>query len=170
MAINFSTTVNNNAIQKYAGIFCQIKTGTEVGQAHYSADTWSDGPEVDIAPSDNNNKILIIGNISISEGAGDVHAALYRDNSLISGALGSSVGNATRSTAGCSVGRDAWDCQTTPIFYLDNPGTTSSVNYKIKAICTNGTFALNHHQHGNQNIDNDNSHISYITAIEVEAS
>ena len=169
MAINFSTTINSIAQQAAASVIYQVKTGIELGQAHYSADTWSDGPEVDITPSNSSNKILIFGSFSMSEGSGDVHATLFRNNSAISGAIGSTVGNATRSTSGCSVGRNAWDCQSTPLFYLDNPGTTSSVNYKIKAICTNGTFALNHHQFGNQNIDNDNSHISYIMAMEVEA-
>ena len=169
MGVNYGTTINSINTQHAAGVIYQIVTGVETGQAHYSADTWSDGPDVSITPSQSSNKVLIIGNISISEGNGDVHAALYRDNSLLAGAIGSTVGNATRSTAGCSVGRNAWDCQTTPIFYLDNPGTTSAVNYKIKAICTNGEFALNHHQFGNQNIDNDNSHISYIMAMEVEA-
>ena len=115
------------------------------------------------------NKILIMGTISIGEGTGgDVHVFLYKDGSVLSGAIGQAVGNNTRSTSGLSCGRSAWDTQTTPVFYMETAGDTSSHTYKITAMATNTSIALNRQQNNNQNMDNDNSHISYITAMEVK--
>ena len=153
-----------------AGHVLQVKGGIESSQVQYSADAVSDGPEVSITPSSTSNKILISGCISIGEGSGgDVHVFLYKDGSVLTDAIGAtSTANATRSTSGLSCGRSAWDTQSTPVFYLDSPNTTSAVTYKIVAMCTNGPIALNRQQNGNENLDNDNSHISYITAMEVK--
>ena len=152
-----------------AGHVLQVKGGIESSQVQYSADAVSDGPEVSITPSSTSNKILISGCISIGEGSGgDVHVFLYKDGSVLSGAIGQAVGGATRSTSGLSCGRSAWDTQTTPVFYMETAGDTSSHTYKITAMATNTPIALNRQQNGNQNMDNDNSHISYITAMEVK--
>ena len=152
-----------------AGHVLQVKGGIESSQVQYSADAVSDGPEVSITPSSTSNKILISGCISIGEGSGgDVHVFLYKDGSVLPGAIGQAVGNNTRSTSGLSCGRSAWDTQTTPVFYMETAGDTSSHTYKITAMATNTSIALNRQQNGNQNMDNDNSHISYITAMEVK--
>ena len=167
-----------NTIQNTSGIstvtnvgkIIQVQYNLENDQVQYSADQFTDGPEVTISPSSASNKIIIMGGITIGEGSGgDVHVFLYKGGSAITGAIGQSVGAATRSTSGVSTGRSAWDTQTTPVFYVDSPSTTSSVTYKITAMATNTPIALNRQQNGNQNHDNDNSHISYITAMEVSA-
>ena len=153
-----------------AGHVIQVQGGIESSQVQYSADAVSDGPEVTIQATSTSNKILIMGTISIGEGSGgDVHVFLYKDGSVLTGASGVvSSANATRSTSGVSCGRSAWDTQTTPVFYMETAGDTSSHTYKIVAMCTNGPIALNRQQNGNENLDNDNSHISYITAMEVK--
>ena len=152
-----------------AGSIIQVQGGIENSQVQYSADQFTDGPEVAIQASSASNKILIMGTISIGEGSGgDVHVFLYKDGSVLSGAIGQAVGNNTRSTSGLSCGRSAWDTQTTPVFYMETAGDTSSHTYKITAMATNTSIALNRQQNGNQNMDNDNSHISYITAMEVK--
>ena len=152
-----------------AGSIIQVKGGIETSQVQYLADQFTDGPEVTITASNASNKILIMGTISIGEGSGgDVHVFLYKDGSALSGAIGQAVGNNTRSTSGLSCGRSAWDTQTTPVFYMETAGDTSSHTYKITAMATNTSIALNRQQNGNQNMDNDNSHISYITAMEVK--
>ena len=152
-----------------AGSIIQVKGGIETSQVQYSADQFTDGPEVTITASNASNKILIMGTISIGEGSGgDVHVFLYKDGSVLPGAIGQAVGNNTRSTSGLSCGRSAWDTQTTPVFYMETAGDTSSHTYKITAMATNTPIALNRQQNGNQNMDNDNSHISYITAMEVK--
>tara|TARA_R100000278_G_scaffold95927_1_gene73279 strand:+ start:952 stop:1548 length:597 start_codon:yes stop_codon:yes gene_type:complete len=153
------------------GKILQVQSGIETSQVQYSADAVSDGPEVSITPSSTSNKILISGCITIGEGSGgDTHLFLYKGGSILTGAIGVvSSANATRSTAGLSTGRGAYDTQTSPIFYIDSPNTTSAVTYKIVAMCTNGPMALNRQQNGNENLDNDNSHISFITAMEIAA-
>ena len=153
-----------------AGHVIQVQSGIEDDQVQYSADQFTSGPEVTIQATSASNKILIMGTITIGEGTGgDVHVFLYKDGSVLSGAIGQAVGGATRSTSGLSCGRSAWDTQTTPVFYVDSPNTTSSVTYKITAMATNTPIALNRQQNGNQNMDNDNSHISYIIAMEISA-
>ena len=152
-----------------AGSVIQVQGGIENGQEQKLADQFTDGPEVAIQASSASNKILIMGTISIGEGSGgDVHVFLYKDGSALSGAIGQAIGGATRSTSGLSCGRSAWDTQTTPVFYMETAGDTSSHTYKIVAMATNTSIALNRQQNGNQNMDNDNSHISYITAMEVK--
>ena len=153
-----------------AGSVIQVHSGIESSQVQYSADAVSDGPEVAIQASSASNKILIMGTISIGEGSGgDVHVFLYKDGSVLTGAIGIvSSANATRSTSGLSCGRNAYDTQTSPVFYMEAAGDTSSHTYKIVAMCTNGPIALNRQQNGNENLDNDNSHISYITAMEIK--
>jgi len=152
-----------------AGSVIQVQGGIENSQEQKLADQFTDGPEVAIQASSASNKILIMGTISIGEGSGgDVHVFLYKDGSALSGAIGQSVGGATRSTSGLSCGRSAWDTQTTPVFYMETAGDTSSHTYKIVAMATNTSIALNRQQNGNENMDNDNSHISYITAMEVK--
>ena len=152
-----------------AGSVIQVQGGIENSQEQKLADQFTDGPEVAIQASSASNKILIMGTITIGEGSGgDVHVFLYKDGSALSGAIGQSVGGATRSTSGLSCGRSAWDTQTTPVFYMETAGDTSSHTYKIVAMATNTSIALNRQQNGNENMDNDNSHISYITAMEVK--
>ena len=152
-----------------AGSVIQVQSGIETSQVQYVADQFTAGPEVTITASNASNKILIMGTISIGEGTGgDVHVFLYKDGSALSGAIGQAVGNNTRSTSGLSCGRSAWDTQTTPVFYMETAGDTSSHTYKITAMATNTSIALNRQQNGNQNMDNDNSHISHITAMEVK--
>jgi len=152
-----------------AGSVIQVQGGIENSQEQKLADQFTDGPEVAIQASSASNKILIMGTITIGEGSGgDVHVFLYKDGSALSGAIGQAIGGATRSTSGLSCGRSAWDTQTTPVFYMETAGDTSSHTYKIVAMATNTSIALNRQQNGNQNMDNDNSHISYITAMEVK--
>ena len=152
-----------------AGHVIQVQSGIEDDQVQYSADQFTSGPEVTIQATSASNKILIMGTITIGEGTGgDVHVFLYKDGSVLSGAIGQAVGNNTRSTSGLSCGRSAWDTQTTPVFYMETAGDTSSHTYKITAMATNTSIALNRQQNGYQNMDNDNSHISYITAMEVK--
>jgi hypothetical protein len=167
-----SAKLSSGAITSSAlpsGSIIQVQGGIENSQEQKLADQFTSGPEVAIQASSASNKILIMGTISIGEGSGgDVHVFLYKDGSVLSGAIGQAVGSATRSTSGLSCGRSAWDTQTTPVFYMETAGDTSSHTYKITAMATNTSIALNRQQNGNENGDNDNSHISYITAMEVK--
>ena len=170
LKVNAITNVAGNADISGVGKVLQVQSGIESSQVQYSPDAVSDGPEVTITPSSASSKIQIMGCISIGEGAsGDVHVFLYKGGSVLTGAIGISVNNATRSTSGLSNGRQAYDTQTSPVFYLDSPNTTSAVTYKIVAMSTNSPIALNRQQNSNQNSDNDNSNISYITAMEISA-
>ena len=170
LRVNTIQNTSGNATITNVGKVIQVQTGINTSHVQYSADQLSDGPDVNITPSSSSNKILIIGNISIGEGSGgDAHVFLYKGGSFLTGAIGTEVNNATRSTSGLSNGRNAWDTQTSPVFYLDSPSTTSQVNYEIRCMCTNGPIALNRQQNGFQNQANDNSHISYIIAMEIAA-
>lgn len=170
LKVNQILNTSGNSDITNVGKIIQVQTGINSSQVQYSPDQISDGPDVNITPSSSSNKILIIGNITIGEGSGgDAHVFLYKDNSVLTGAIGNSVNNATRSTSGLSNGRNAWDTQTSPVFYMDTPNTTSQINYEIRCMCTNGPIALNRQQNGFQNQDNDNSHISYIIAMEISA-
>ena len=170
LRVNTIQNTSGNATITNVGKVIQVQTGINTSHVQYSADQLSDGPDVNITPSSSSNKILIIGNISIGEGSGgDAHVFLYKDNSVLTGARGASSSGATLSTSGISTGRSAWDTQTSPVFYMDSPNTTSQVNYEIRCLCTNGPIALNRQQNGFQSMDNDNSHISYIIAMEISA-
>ena len=170
LRVNTIQNTSGNSTVTNVGKIIQVQSGIENDQIQYSADQFTDGPEVTISPSSTSNKIIIMGGITIGEGSGgDVHVFLYKDGSALSGAIGESHTGNTRSTSGVSTGRSAWDTQTTPVFYVDSPNTTSSVTYKITAMATNTPIALNRQQNGNQNMDNDNSHISYIIAMEISA-
>ena len=170
LKVNQILNTSGNSPITNVGKVIQVQTGINSSQVQYSADQVSDGPDVNITPSSASNKILIMGAIAIGEGSGgDAHVFLYKNNSILTDAIGQSVGGATRSTSGLSNGRNAWDTQSSPVFYLDTPNTTSQINYEIRCMATNTPIALNRQQNGFQNMDNDNSHISYIVAMEISA-
>ena len=153
-----------------AGSVIQVQSGITNAHEEKLANQVTGGPEVAIQASSASNKILIMGTITIGEGSGgDVHVFLYKDGSVLTGATGTTVNNATKSTSGLSCGRSAWDTQTSPVFYMEAAGDTSSHTYKIVAMATNTSIALNRQQNGFQNHANDNSHISHITAMEIKA-
>ena len=85
---------------------------------------------VSITPSDNTNKILVLGHTSVLAPQGTTTALdMYRDSTFI---YRSAIG------VGWGTGNDSGAAS--PIF-LDNPTTTSAITYKLQGLQVSGTTA-----------------------------
>ena len=85
---------------------------------------------VSITPSDNTNKILVLGHTSVLAPQGTTTALdMYRDSTFI---YRSAIG------VGWGTGNDSGAAS--PIF-LDDPQTTSAITYKLQGLQVSGTTA-----------------------------
>ena len=110
-------------------------------------------------------------NVGPTEGGYSAGVTIVRDSTEIF--IGDAAGNRRQVSTFTSIsntgGGTDYNLVNANGQHLDSPNTTSSVTYKITAMATNTPIALNRQQNGNQNMDNDNSHISYIIAMEISA-
>lgn len=92
------------------------------------------GLSLSITPSSTTNKILVIAwvVISTSGGGGDGYVRLVRNSTAI--------GNGNQGYFGQSAGQDYFAGHSKPVTYLDSPGTTSSITYKIQAWGANTSY------------------------------
>ena len=92
------------------------------------------GLSLSITPSSTSSKIYIMAMLHASSDEnydGGAAWRIYRDGSVISGALGNSEGSRTTATAQ-AVSRASWNSKTTSILYLDSPATTSATTYDFR--------------------------------------
>jgi hypothetical protein len=91
---------------------------------------------------------------------------LVRDSTAIG--LGNATGGYTQTTMGNM--RDSYDANSAfcvPMEFLDSPGLTSAITYKVQAFCESGTFRLNGSGNDTSNIIWSTRGISTITVMEI---
>jgi len=107
--------------------------------------TWADfGLSVNITPSSTSSKVLILCKLQVSNGNGyDVKQRLMRNSTPIF--IGDAAGSRPQATSTYLANYDTgYSSLPVSISYLDSPGTTSQVTYKVQgANYTSGTVWLN---------------------------
>jgi len=128
------------------------------------------GLSAQITPSSTSNKILVRANIVASatntNGYGAI--ALYRDGSVISGAVGDAAGSRLQSTTSNPLVNPANYARHLIIEYLDSPASTSALTYQpfVRKGAETVTIVIN--QNGSEaDSANHTRSISTITLIEI---
>jgi hypothetical protein len=127
------------------------------------------GLQVSITPKYSNSKILISGSLIMGTGGTSVGGTLYRNGSVLTGAVGDASGSRPRTTTGESVDSGAW-YGAMAFEYLDDAGTTSTITYNMYVGSHDGrTWSVNRStQNGNNNeLDNQRT-ISTIIVKEIK--
>jgi hypothetical protein len=93
-----------------------------------------------ITPRSTSSKILVVAQVSSGHGTTDRSSApvLYRDGSIVAGAIGGTAGSRSLATSGGGQASNSTQI-TTPIIYLDSPGSTSALVYGVRLL--NGSDA-----------------------------
>tara|TARA_R100000152_G_C6742675_1_gene166424 strand:+ start:360 stop:902 length:543 start_codon:yes stop_codon:yes gene_type:complete len=124
-----------------------------------------------ITPSSNSNKILLFATLTLGlSNDNEVEFAFFKGGSIITGAIGDTASNRTRSHAAGRV-----NATSSPGFvaghYLDSPSTTSATTYSVRLSHQNNgsaTVYLNR-SHSDTDADQDSRMASTLTAMEVVA-
>ena len=146
-------------------VVSSVKTDTASASVSRTSDWVGHGLSVSITPSSASNKILITGQISISEvnaGNSGVNVVLYKDGSALTGATGDASSNRKRATAGDEVDF-GFSATSLPFHYLDTAGGTSSITYQP---ALNTHHSTGHTMYVNRTYD-DTDDASYVRTISI---
>jgi hypothetical protein len=127
-----------------AGSVLQVVSTTKTDTFSTTSSTYNDltGLSATITPQSTGSKILIMYNYesNATETSNQLMSRLMRDSTPI--AVGDSAGSRTPATTGMNGQSTASVMQVNFGQFLDSPGTTSAVTYKIQVRCTvNGQTA-----------------------------
>jgi len=152
-----------------------LNTYTSIASSTYTAT----GLSVSITPKFSTSKILIIGHLNaMNPGQQGFYGALFKNASVLSGAVGSSsqsnaqlngASGGTTIASGGSIGYGAVPYLELPIVvnYLDSPATTSATTYAIYARTgSGGTVYINYQNSTTTNVDF-GYYASTITVMEI---
>ena len=153
-----------------------VKTDTfsqsSLNDSTYSNDT---GLNVTITPSSSSNKIRLSGSVVVSMDVDNdsIGIVLFKDGSVVTGALGNSSGNRTPCMSMTMFASYGNECATLPFDFLHTAGGTSATTYGIRILFfTGGDSSSTVYMNRSQSSDNQVYRplaISTITAQEVAA-
>ena len=117
-----------------------VQATLDDNQDSFTSSTFSDTSlSATITPSSTSSKVFIITNNFIMNSSADVNGKLGLKR-------GSTILNNGRALAvyyfQAGGNEDPWN--TSSMFYLDSPNTTSATTYKVVAKCSGGTFYVGH--------------------------
>jgi len=154
-----------------SGAVVQVKSTTlttlfSTTSTSYTAIT---GLSVSITPTSASNKIWVTANIVCGNSVATVFqpVALYRNGSILTGAVGTASGSRTQATTGAGRVNDVSDTYNLVINYLDSPATTSATTYQPYISNNNGSTANVNANGLNANNAATGTYISTITVMEV---
>ena len=139
-------------------------TKTDTFTTSSSGDTLVTGLTVNITPSSTSSKILVFGNISISNSGDGQKCTLYRDSTAIS--IGDSAGNRPTVSGMVSLSSQYW-MNNVPASILDTPSTTSQITYSWKVAASGSTVYVNRTQGDRDSTLYDPRTASTITVMEI---
>jgi len=154
------------------GGIIQVIQAVKVNTFTHSSTTFTKltGLEITITPSSNANKILLVGQISVSHNQNNFTSQfqIRKGGNTIAGALGTIDSSYPSQTACTASGRAQQNDPETVVFqYLDSPSTTSATDYAVfVAMENNGNLAINY-MYENSNQAYYTRNISTLTAYEV---
>lgn len=130
------------------------------------------GMSATITPTSASSKILVSMQICCSSGYWEIQGRIYRNGSLLTGAIGDTAGSRTRCTFAVneySASGIGYGMYVVPVQYLDSPASTSPQTYQLYL---NGYSTFTIAVNGNGYNDTDNADyygrgISTVTLMEV---
>ena len=113
---------------------------SSLNDSTYSNDT---GLNVTITPSSSSNKIRLSGSVVVSMDVDNsaIAIVLFKDGSVVTGALGSSNGNRTPCMSMTMLGNYGNECETLPFDFLHTAGGTSATTYGIRIMFFDGSVS-----------------------------
>lgn len=158
-----------------SGSVIQVVTATKTdtfswgGGTTFTAIT---GLSASITPISTSNKILIFGNVQISQGntgSYGFNIAIYRNGSVITGATGDAGNGLPRSTTNTFTSYH-YVTMPLPFCYLDSPASLSAQTYQIYGIAEpGGTVYVNRPGNTSSADGRTSNTISTITVMEIAA-
>ena len=151
-----------------AGSIVQVAQTVQTATYSTTADAWNNitGMDVDITPSDSNNKMIVTYTINCASNAGQRFGVrLYRDSTTV--LYAASTGDRQAST---SIGKSTQSTESEhhTITYIDSPATDVQVTYFLKCWTEGtGTFYLNRNE-SDSNQDDYYRGVSTITVMELQ--
>jgi len=134
----------NSSVGKLLQVVSTTKTDTfsqsSLNDSTYSNDT---GLNVTITPSSSSNKIRLSGSVVVSMDVDNsaIAIVLFKDGSVVTGALGSSNGNRTPCMSMTMLGNYGNECETLPFDFLHTAGGTSATTYGIRIMFFDGSVS-----------------------------
>jgi hypothetical protein len=154
-----------------AGSVLQVVSTTKTDIFSSSSTSYVDvtGLSVSITPTSASNKILVMMTLTCGCDGATVFVAfrLMRDSTAID--IGDAAGSRTRATGGAGRVNDVSDTYSINANFLDSPGVTSAITYKVQMLNNNGNNAFV----GSNGLNADNPatgrYPSTITVMEIAA-
>jgi len=126
------------------------------------------GLSVIITPTSATSKILITGLVNFGASADAGFFRLVRDSTAI--CVGDAAGVRVQATAQQRNNTDSADAEAASVNFLDSPGTTSAVTYKIQACSASGGYTTRFNSSADDNNTNNRGRTaSTITVMEIAA-
>jgi len=122
------------------------------------------GLTVSITPSSSSSKILVFGEVFMSNSGDAEQLVMYRDSTAI--CVGDAAGNRPRVSGSISLSSQYWSNKVSAS-YLDSPSTTSAITYSFKIGGTGGTMYVNRTKGDRDDIMYDPRGASTITVMEI---
>jgi hypothetical protein len=118
----------------------QVVSNTKIDTFSTTSSSYVDvtGLFVTITPTSATSRILITGLVNFAASADVGFFRLVRDSTAI--CVGTAAGNRIAATAQQRNASDAGDADAAALNFLDSPGTTSTVTYKIQACSAPGGY------------------------------
>ena len=126
-----------------AGVI-QVKSFTKTDIFSSTSTSYVDvtGLSVSITPTSASNKILVMMTLTCGSDTATIFVAfrLMRDSTAID--IGDAAGSRTRATGGAGRVNDVSDTYSINANFLDSPGLTSAITYKVQMLNNNGNTAF----------------------------
>ncbi len=122
------------------GSVLQVVSNTKIDTFSTTSASYVDvtGLFVTITPTSATSKILITGLVNYAASQDVGFFRLVRDSTAI--CVGTAAGNRAAATAQMRNSPDSADADSAALNFLDSPGTTSTVTYKIQAVSAPGGY------------------------------
>jgi hypothetical protein len=167
-AISGANLTGFTSSQMPAGCIVQAAQTVQTATFTTTANAWDDitGMDVDITPSDSNNKMIVTYTINCASQTGQRFGVrLYRDSTALAYAASAGSRQCATSFGKCT---DAAESEHHTMTYIDSPATDSQVTYFLKCWAEgSGAFYLNRN-HNDSNGDTYYRGVSTITAMELQ--
>jgi len=139
-------------------------TKTDTFTTSSTSDTLVTGLTVNITPSSTSSKILVFGEVFMSNAGDAQRLTMYRDSTAI--CVGDTAGTRPRASAQISIYSQYWANKVSASI-LDEPSTTSQITYSFKVAGNGSTVYVNRTQGDRDGGTYDVRGASTITAMEI---
>jgi len=123
-----------------SNLVLQVISVTKIDTFSTTSSSYVDvtGLSVSITPTSATSKILITGLVNFAAAADVGFFRLVRNSTAI--CVGTAAGSRVAATAQMRNSTDSADADAAALNFLDSPGTTSTVTYKIQAASSPGSY------------------------------